>query len=685
MTEIGSARTLGSMFATTTRRAFPAGAASPWRSSEQGLVGRRAAVATPFVGREAELAALSADLDAAAGGCGGVVLLAGEPGIGKTRLAEELAAQETARGALVLWGRCWEGEGAPAFWPWVQVVRAYVKAGDPAALRHDLGAGAVDIAQVVPAVRDCLPDLPVPPPMEPEAARFRMFDSLAGFLRAASAPRPLLLILDDLHWADAPSLALLRFVSRELEPASLLVVGIYRHAEVDEWQALVAERLGRLSDSCRRVLEVAAVVGRDFELRVLQPACGLDADRLLELLEEAEAARVVGVVAGGLGRWRFAHALVREVLCEGLPAARRVRLHGRVGEALEDVYAADPGPHLAELAHHFVAAAPGGQVARAVRAATLAGRRALDVLAWEDAAGLFERALAALELAERPDQPQRCELLLAVGEARMAASDVPGARAAYQQAGELARRIGSPDALARAGLGLGLEFTAGIVDQVEVGLLEEALAALGGADSPLRARVLARLARALLFTPQVDRRLAFSEEAVQMARRVGDSATLAAVLFDRHLAIWGVERVEVAGERLVVATEVVGLAERIGDRAMALRGRGLRRTDLLELGDLAGFDADLAAAEQTAQELRQLHYRWQLPLARAARALLAGRFAEAEEQAAQGLAIGRRAGDQAVEIYSTGVVATLRFMQGRFGEPVELLKDLASSSAHGDW
>src|SRR6266542_1325711 len=180
--------------------------------------------------------------------------------------------------------------------------------------------------------------------------------------------------------------------------------------------------------------------------------------------------------------------------------------------------------------------------------------------------------------------------------------------------------------------------------------MEEALVALGGSDSPLRARVLARLARALLFTPQVDRRLAFSEEAVQMARRVGDSATLAAVLFDRHLAIWGVERVEVAGERLVVATEVVGLAERIGDRAMALRGRGLRRTDLLELGDLAGFDADLAAAEQTALELRQLHYRWQLP----------------------------RAGDQAVEIYSTGVVATLRFMQGRFGEPVELLKDLAA-------
>jgi predicted ATPase len=158
-------------------------------------------VTTPFVGREAELAGLTADLDAAVAGRGGVVLLAGEPGIGKTRLAEQLAAQATACGVLVLWGGCWEGEGAPAFWPWIQVVRAYVRAADPAALRHDMGAGAADIAQVVPAVGDLLPDLRTPPPMEPEAARFRLFDSLAGFFRAAAARRPLLLVLDDLHWA----------------------------------------------------------------------------------------------------------------------------------------------------------------------------------------------------------------------------------------------------------------------------------------------------------------------------------------------------------------------------------------------------------------------------------------------------------------------------------------------------
>jgi len=733
-------------------------------------------VTTPFVGRTGELAVLTADLDAAVGGRGGVVLVAGEPGIGKTRLVEELAARAIGRGAAVLWGRCWEGAGAPAFWPWVQVVRGYVQvqAEDPASLRHDLGAGAADIAALVPAVRDRIPDLPAPPPLEPEAARFRLFDSLAGFLRTAAARRPLLLVLDDLHWADVASLALLRFMSRELdggEGSGPLVVGSYRHTEVDQghpllgavadltrgqhrWlplgglgqrevagfialvagaepsaelaaevyrqtdgnpffvtevvrllasqgrldpaargaavlkgglpegvRAVVAERLSRLSGDCRQILEVASVVGRDFELRVLQPASGLDAGQLLVLLEEAEAARLVGAVPGELSRWRFAHALVREVLYEGLLAARRVRLHGLVADALEAVYAAEPGPHLAELAHHLVEAAPGSEksAARAVRMATLAGRRALEVLAWEDAAGLFERALAALELAERPGSAQqRCELLLAIGEARMAASDVPAARTAYQQAGELAGRIGSPEALARAGLGLGLEFTSGIVDPVQVGLLEQALAVLDKADSPLRARVLAGLARALVSAPQAERRLALSEDAVRMARRLGDPATLAAVLFGRHLAIWGSEQAEVTGERLSIATEAVGLAEQIGDRAMALRGRGLRRIDLLELGDLAGYDADLAAAERAAEQLGQLRYRWQLPLAHATRALLAGRFGQAEELIEQGLAAGRRAGDQAVGNYYTGVIATLRFMQGRLCELAELSRDAAA-------
>jgi predicted ATPase len=127
------------------------------------------------------------------------------------------------------------------------VLALRVDVGRRSALRQDLGAGAADIAQLAPAVRECLPDLPAPPPMEPEAARFRLFDSLAAFLRAVAARRPLLLILDDLNWADAPSLALLRFVSRDLDRGGPLVVGIYRHIEVDRGHPL----LGTLADLTR--------------------------------------------------------------------------------------------------------------------------------------------------------------------------------------------------------------------------------------------------------------------------------------------------------------------------------------------------------------------------------------------------------------------------------------------------
>src|SRR5829696_4752757 len=166
----------------------------------------------PFVGRSRELALLRERLAAAVQGHGGVTLLLGEPGIGKTRLAEELGAAAGAQGARVLWGRCWEGEGAPAFWPWVQCLRSYVRDTAADVLRADLGAGAGAIAHVVEEVRTRLPDVPTPAPLAPEQARFRFFDAVTAFLTAAAARRPLLVILDDLHWADRPSLLLVQFL-----------------------------------------------------------------------------------------------------------------------------------------------------------------------------------------------------------------------------------------------------------------------------------------------------------------------------------------------------------------------------------------------------------------------------------------------------------------------------------------
>ena len=164
-----------------------------------------------FVGRERELEELRTALDDAVSGQGRMVMLAGEPGIGKTRIARELASYAEQQGARVLWGWCYDQEGAPPYWPWAQPIRAYVQVTDAERLRSEMGLGATDIAEIVPELRGKLPDLEPPPALEPEQARFRMFDSITSFLKNASRAQPLVLVLDDLHWADTSSLLLLEF------------------------------------------------------------------------------------------------------------------------------------------------------------------------------------------------------------------------------------------------------------------------------------------------------------------------------------------------------------------------------------------------------------------------------------------------------------------------------------------
>jgi hypothetical protein len=198
-----------------------------------------------FVGRREELGQLRAALDDAFSGRARLRMLVGEAGIGKSRTAEELATYARLRYAQVLVGRCYEGEGAPAYWPWVQVIRAYAYERDPIALRSELGSGAAEIAQVVSAVRERLPDLPAPSPLEPDQARFRLFESIASFFTHAAGAQPLVVILDDLHWADKPSLLLLQFIAREVRSARLLIVGTYRDVEVQRTHPL-AEALAAL-------------------------------------------------------------------------------------------------------------------------------------------------------------------------------------------------------------------------------------------------------------------------------------------------------------------------------------------------------------------------------------------------------------------------------------------------------
>jgi eukaryotic-like serine/threonine-protein kinase len=679
-----------------------------------------------FVGREPELAQLAAGLDDAFAGRGRLFLLAGEPGIGKSRLAEELIARAGARGARILVGRCWEAGGAPAYWPWVQSLRAYVRESDTATLRSQLGAGAADLAQIIPELREHFPDLPDPQSPEAEGARFRLFDAAAAFLRNASERRPIVLVLDDLHAADAPSLLLLQFLAREIASSRILVLAAYRDVDpvpgpqltalvaelarepltcrlalsglsepelaelvaltatqiaspalvaalhdeaegnplfageivrllsTDGQQSLaageirlaipetvrdvIARRLTHLSQECNRLLVLAAVVGREFTLDMLARLGGVSEEQVLDQLDEAMAARVVAEVPGAPGALRFAHVLIRDTLYYRLTAARRARLHRLAVEALESAYGERPGPHLAELAHHAMA---GSEFDKGRRYAWRAGDRAIELLAYEEAARLYESALEALDVAAPDDEGARCELLLSLGEAQTRAGDNLVAKRTFLAAADVARRRHLPHELARAAAGYGGRTTwvrAGRDDRL-VPLLEEGLAAVGD-DVELRATLLGRLAGALRDEPSRERRDELSREAVKLARRTKNPAALAHALEGRAYAILAPDTM---AETLALGSELRDVAARSGDRERIVGGHMLRIMAQLQQRDIPGAAADLDAASAIATELRQPDRLWEVCSARAMLVLAAGRLGEAEELVEEAFTQGERA------------------------------------------
>ena len=185
-----------------------------------------------FIGRLREMSALTSALDRTLDGHGQMVMLAGEPGIGKTSTAREFAAYAGTKGAQVLCGWCYEGDGAPPYWPWTHAIGSYVEGLDAGQLAALLDGGSPRLAEIVPQIRQKLPDLPTPPELEPDQARFQLFDSVATFLKNASTAGPLLVVLEGLRRADHASLMLLEFVISGVSATSLMALGTYREVEV---------------------------------------------------------------------------------------------------------------------------------------------------------------------------------------------------------------------------------------------------------------------------------------------------------------------------------------------------------------------------------------------------------------------------------------------------------------------
>jgi tetratricopeptide (TPR) repeat protein len=732
------------------------------RTLEVGTTAKPSAI--PFVGREREVAALLGGLQETLGGEGRLFLLSGEPGIGKSRLADELLLRARERGARILWGRCWEAGGAPAYWPWVQALRAYVRERRPDDLRAQLGAGASDIAQMLPDVRELFPDLPDPPSVDPESARFRLFDAVTYFLSTAARDQPLVLLIDDLHAADEPSLLLLQFVARELTNTSIMIVGTYRvldaswqpsfvsslaeltragatrrldlrglpeddvqrviegvtgisppaplvafiyehtegnplfvaelarllasegrleHVEVgriaipEGIREVIGRRLDRLSAGCIEVLTLASVLGREFGIETLNRVSGWSVDEVVETMEEAERARVVLDAPGSIGHLRFSHALIRDSLYDDLPAGRRIELHRATGEVLEALHGGDPESHLAELAHHFFASAPGEGSPKAVDYARRAGDRAVRLLAYEEAVRLYRMAVHAMELGEDGDGAARCDLLLALGDAQARAGDESGSQETFIRAAAISKRLGMPEQLGWAALGYGGRFVWGraSVDPQVVPLLKEALAALPDEDSALKARILARLSGALRDDHDPAPRDRLSEEAVAIARRIGDQSTLAYTLGGRWIALLDRGR---ANEGLEIVDELIQVAEAAGDLEQMTDGHIYRLWLLFELGNMPAVHEKLDALVRLDVELRQPARTWHRSVIQGVLALFEGHFGDAESHIEEAVRTGERVEQYQSRVSFITQTFALRKEQGRLEEVREIVERAAA-------
>jgi tetratricopeptide (TPR) repeat protein len=474
-----------------------------------------------FVGRETEMNQLQSAFNNAVSNQGSLVMVVGEPGIGKTALTEQLATYVTSKGGKTLTGHCYsERSLSLPYLAFVEALGSYARSRDVMELKKEVGTGAADIARIIPEIRERLKVEPRPKG-DPDEERYRLMQSVVGFLSNIASTQPILFILEDLHNADKGTLEMLTHVCRNMAVTRLLLVSTYRDVEVDRTHPLsstlaelrrlpmfkrvllrglnadevsrmlsnitgqemplslaeaihrqtegnplfvqevvrylveegvispqgevrqkpkdipvemkipdglrdvIGKRLSSLSVSCNRMLAVAAVIGRDFRLEVLQKVAGMTDEEIFKTLDEAKKAAVIeertGV--GAAVNYRFAHAFFQQTLYEEIIAPRRIRLHQQVARTLEKVYKTRLEEHAAELAEHFSHSSTNNDLKKAVSYGEMAAKRAIDVYAYGEAVRLLDQAIKVQEVLDPEDKVKLCDLLIATGEARLDAGD----------------------------------------------------------------------------------------------------------------------------------------------------------------------------------------------------------------------------------------------------------------------
>jgi DNA-binding CsgD family transcriptional regulator len=491
---------------------------------------------TPFVGRERELSFVQERLDSASGGAGGSIFIAGESGVGKSRLLAEIGVRASASGWLVLGGRAYDTAGMPPYLPFVEALRQHLSASpddELATLLKDLP----EIATLIPEIHGRVPDFPARSPISPEAERLRLFDGVSTFLvrvARATEAKGLLLCLDDLHWSDRSTLSLLIHFARKLRNERLLLLGAYRseeavqpkpladvlvelnrerlderislkrfsldetvdliegmtgtatdltvstalHAQTDgnaffveelvrqlqaemrdlgsaqtardQWQipegvrAVIGQRVARVSDDARRVLQAGAVVGDGFLVPLVQAISDLSPAAVVDALEEATDAALLKEDGT---HYVFSHPLIRQVLYEGLSLARLQQLHARTAEAMQARSPSGGEESLASIGHHWRL---GGHPEHAIEFLLRAGDAAITLTAWTEAAAYWEAAERCMEETGGPTR-RRARLMEGVGDLYFLSSfGAQDCVAQYEQAAALYEGAGDELGAARA-------------------------------------------------------------------------------------------------------------------------------------------------------------------------------------------------------------------------------------------
>jgi class 3 adenylate cyclase/tetratricopeptide (TPR) repeat protein len=583
---------------------------------------------TPFVAREEERAELSSFLNDLEKGHGGVVVIGGEPGVGKTRLTEEIAEQARGREHRVLVGRCYESETAPPYIPFVEIIESAMQEVSPETLRLALGDAAGEVAKIVPQLRTMFDDIPPPLELPAEQERRYLFNSLWEFIERAASVRPLILVLDDVHWADESTLLAAEHIAQRLKDVPALVLATYRDTELDiarplartletllrrqhahrlnlkrlpehgvasllkvmsgreppdalvgaiysetdgnpffaeevykylaeeeklfdedgHWRTdleigeldvpegvklVIGRRLARLAEPTHLALSIAALIGRRFEYRVLEAVGELGPDELLDAMDEAERARlIVSETSSGEPTFSFSHELIRQTLLGATTLPRKQRRHLAIADALQKLHANDLEANAADIAAHLLRAGSGADPLEAALFLSLAGRRALEAAAFEEALRHYDNALAL-----HPDDKSvgYAQLLSEYGLALRTRGRFEDAFTAWSAAIDLFEAAGEGQAAGNVCREIAIQL--GWIGRAAEGGVWAArgLALTDGLEDTNRADLLVIMGVTVSWLGQYEEGSRLIDEGIEMARALGDPAVLGRALAARSL------------------------------------------------------------------------------------------------------------------------------------------------------